>query len=92
MRKALFLSVLAVSLAWSADWLTSGGDSQRTHWQHDETALSPATAKNIKLLWKIHLDSQPRVMSNLHQPLVAGNVTTANGTNRLNGSELRSSG
>jgi len=72
---------MAVAMAgclaeWSADWLAGGNDFERTHWQKDEKLLSPTTAKNMKLLWKIQLDSKPRVMSNLFTTLVAGSVTT----------------
>ena len=64
------ISLIAVmtagcALAWSADWLAGGNDSERTHWQKDEKTDQPRQAKNIKLLWKMKLDSQPRVMSNL---------------------------
>ena len=57
MRKIVIIPALLLCgvLGWSADWLTDGYDSQRTHWQKDEKLISPTTAKNIKLLWKIQL-------------------------------------
>src|SRR5260370_32453413 len=60
-----------------ADWLTDGGDAQRTGWQQHETVLSTDTIKDMRLLWKIHLDNQPREMHALFPPLIAGRVTTA---------------
>ena len=84
MRKILFISALTFCsvLGWSADWLTDGGDSQRTHWQKDEKLISPASAKNLKLLWKIQLDAKPRVMSNLFTALITNRVTRKRDRNR----------
>ena len=39
-----------------ANWLTDGADAQRTSWQRNETILSPATVKNMKLLWTVQTD------------------------------------
>ncbi len=85
MRKIILISAFALCgvLGWSADWLTDGGDSQRTHWQKDEKLISPATAKNMKLLWKIQLDSKPRVMSNLFTALITNRVTTKAGPKEM---------
>jgi len=33
-----------------ANWLTDGGDAQRTSWQRHETLISPASVKNLALL------------------------------------------
>jgi outer membrane protein assembly factor BamB len=86
MRK-LILIVSALTfcsiLGWSAEWLTDGYDSQRTHWQKDENLISPSTAKNIKLLWKLQLDSKPRVMTNLYTALIADPVTTSAGSKQI---------
>ena len=70
-----FLWLLGVS-AWSADWLTDGGDVMRTNWQKDERIINTKNAKDIKLLWKIKLDNQPRQMHSLLPPLVIGRVNT----------------
>ena len=59
-----------------ANWLTDGGDPQRTAWQQNETILTKDNVKDMKLLWKIKLDNQPRQMHSLFPPLIAGNVTT----------------
>jgi hypothetical protein len=68
---------------WSADWLTDGGNSQRTNWQKDEKILSTANAKDIKLLWKIKLDNQPRQMHNLFPPLIIDRVNTSGGPKQI---------
>src|SRR5437762_4157622 len=61
------------------DWLTDGGDPQRTAWQRNETILTKDNVKDMKLLWKIQLDNQPRQMHNLFPPLIAGSVSTPRG-------------
>jgi hypothetical protein len=56
------LTILAVTqicvVAFGADWLTDGKNSQRTNWQQDEKTFTTANAKDIKLLWKVQLDNQ----------------------------------
>src|SRR5215475_2764712 len=79
--------VLALMLggvaAWSADWLTDGGNSQRTAWQKDEKILTTANVKDMKLLWKLKLDNQPRVMHSLFPPLIIERVNTPDGTKQI---------
>ena len=60
----------------AADWLTDGDDVQRTAWQRDEKILTTANAKDIKLLWKIKLDNEPRQMHALFPPLIVGQRRT----------------
>ncbi len=66
-----------------ADWLTDGGDPQRTAWQRNETILTKDNVKDMKLLWKIKLDNQPRQMHNLFPPLIAGSVSTRDGEKEI---------
>ena len=47
-----------------ANWLTDGGDSQRTSWQRNEKLIGKATAKDIELLWTLQTDNQPRQLHN----------------------------
>ena len=72
-------ALLAGTPAWSADWLTDGGNPQRTAWQRDEKTLTTANVKDMKLLWKLKLDNQPRVMHSLFPPLIIGRLNTAAG-------------
>jgi outer membrane protein assembly factor BamB len=67
----------------AADWLTDGGDSRRNNWQKDETTLTKANVKGMKLLWKRKLDNQPRQMHSLLEPLVIGHVMTKSGPKEL---------
>lgn len=66
-----------------ADWLTDGGDIERTAWQRNETILSTTSAKNMKLLWKTKLDNEPRQMHNLLPVLIAGRVNTEKGPRQI---------
>ena len=66
-----------------ANWLTDGGDNQRTAWQKNETRISTDSVKNMKLLWKLQLDNQPRQMHNLFPPLIVTDVTTAQGPKEI---------
>src|SRR5688500_18467657 len=66
-----------------ASWLTDGGDTQRTSWQKNETILSPATVKDMKLLWTVQTDNQPRQMHNLFPPLIVPDVQTGQGPREI---------
>jgi outer membrane protein assembly factor BamB len=66
-----------------ADWLTDGGNPQRTAWQQDEKTLTTANVKNMKLLWKTKLDNEPRQMHNLLPALIAGRVNTGKGPKQI---------
>jgi hypothetical protein len=82
-------AVVSAAAAWTAtpgaqgpartDWLTDGGDPQRTAWQRHETILTKDNVKDMKLLWKVKLDNETRQMHSLFPPMIAGNVTTPGG-------------
>ena len=75
--------LLASALAWSADWLTDGGNPQRTAWQQDEKILTPANVGGMKLLWKLKLDNQPRVMHSLFPPLIIERLNSPEGPRQV---------
>ncbi|PYV12199.1 MAG: pyrrolo-quinoline quinone, partial [Acidobacteria bacterium] len=85
MRKLLIVTELMLGgiVAWGADWLTDGGNAERTAWQKDEKVLTTANVKDVKLLWKIKLDNQPRQMHSLLPALVAGRVSTSGGPKQI---------
>lgn len=85
MRMSRFLLAAAASctLTWGADWLADGYDAKRTAWQRDEKIFSTATAKDIKLLWKLKLDNEPRQMHNLFPPLIIDRVNTSGGAKQI---------
>ena len=84
MRPFLLVTASLVGLfsVWGADWLTDGGNPQRTAWQKDEKILALDSVKNMKLLWKLHLDNEPRVMHSLFPPLIVEKVQTSAGVVR----------
>ena len=67
----------------SADWLTDGGNPQRTNWQKNEKILTTDNVKNMKLLWKLKLDNQHRQMHSLFPPLIIGSVNTPGGAKQM---------
>jgi outer membrane protein assembly factor BamB len=69
--------------AFGADWLTDGGNPQRTAWQKDEHILAKDNVKNIQILWKAQLDSPPREMHSLFPVLVVDNVRTNEGPKQI---------
>ena len=66
-----------------ADWLTDGGDSQRTAWQKNEHILNVSNVKGMTLLWKYKTDNEPREMHALFPPLIVGRVLTAAGPKQV---------
>ena len=87
MRRLLItpLSVLSLfgATAFGADWLTDGGDTKRTNWQRDETTITKANVKDLKLLWKIKLDNKSRQMHSLLEPLIIGRLNTSTGPKQV---------
>src|ERR1700732_3319198 len=80
---AATLSVAGCVFCQGADWLTDGGNPQRTAWQKDEKILNVRNVKNMKLLWRLHLDNKPRVMTSLFPPLIVGRVNTPAGVRQI---------
>jgi PQQ-like domain len=76
----LFLST-GQSMLPAADWLTWGGDPQRSNWAKSESTISKDNASKLELKWKAQLDTVPKVevLSVLTAPLVVEGVNTAQG-------------
>lgn len=85
MRKiVLAIAMLGTCLICAAsDWLMEGGDLARTGWVKDEKTLSTSNVKDLKLLWKTHLESTARQMHNIFNPLVVRGVQTASGPRQI---------
>src|SRR5215471_15080104 len=84
MRKlSVSIAVLGCFAATAADWLTDGYDSKRTAWQRDEKILSLTSVKDMKLLWKLHLDNEPRQMHSLFPPLIVERLNTSRGVREV---------
>jgi hypothetical protein len=80
---SLVMAALACGLAQGADWLTDGGDPQRTAWQKDEHILSTANVKNLQILWKLKLDNQVNQMHSLFPPLIIDQLKTPSGVKQV---------
>ena len=70
------------------EWLTWGGDIERTGWNRAESALSKKTVGQLALKWKTRIDKQVSIeiesgASMLTGPLVAQGVRTRQGTKTL---------
>ena len=85
MRKFLVLTTLCVasSLLPAADWLTDGGNPQRTGWQPDEKILNKDNVKGMQILWKLKLDNLPQEMHSLFSPLIVDKVQTSKGPKQI---------
>lgn len=80
---SVFALWLFAAAAFGADWPTDGYDTKRTNWQRDETTITPANVKDLKLIWKVKLDNEPRQMHSLLEPLIIGSVNTSSGPKQL---------
>jgi outer membrane protein assembly factor BamB len=72
----------------SHEWLTWGGDVERTGWNRAESALSKKTVGRLALKWKTRVDQQVPIeiesgASMLTAPLVAQGIRTRAGTKTL---------
>ena len=84
LRHALFAAVIcSTATAFASDYITHGVDPGRTGWIKDEKVFTKANVGKMKLLWKVKLESTPREMHNLFNPLVLQNVTTAQGAREM---------
>lgn len=86
----LFLIALAAGAGdnKTREWLTWGGDAERSGWNRGETAISRRNAANLELKWKLQVD--PGVPVDIHSgaamltaPLIVENVKTARGNKTL---------
>ena len=79
----VLLACLAILPLRGAEWVTHSGDNQRTGWQKNETAISKESVKNLKLLWKITLDTKQRSVYSLYGPLIVERAITDRGFKEL---------
>lgn len=63
----------------AANWLSYGNDPQRTGWSPEETEINRDNAASMTLLWKAHLENQPRELNSLTAPVAVEWVTTDKG-------------
>jgi outer membrane protein assembly factor BamB len=65
------------------NWPTYGGDTQRSGWEGADTAISTETVKDLQLLWKIKLESQPKGLRPLMPPVILGRLISYRGFKEL---------
>ncbi|MBI3682892.1 MAG: pyrrolo-quinoline quinone, partial [Acidobacteria bacterium] len=82
LRSMIAVLLLSLPLA-AADWLTFGGDPQRSGWARDEETLNAQSVKGLKLEWKIKADNTAKEMYSLTVPVVVNPVITPRGFKEL---------
>lgn len=73
---------LSVSL-YAADWVTFGSDPQRSGSPFNERILTVKNVGGLELKWKVKVNNEPKSLTALTAPTVAGDVTTAQGIKTL---------
>lgn len=76
-------TLAACSVLCGAEWVTDGGNSQRTGWQKNEHILNKQNVKNLKILWKIETGNQPRALHSMMPAVIANNVKTDSGPKQI---------
>jgi outer membrane protein assembly factor BamB len=77
---------MAAALAacgFAGDWLTFGGDAQRSGWARDENILNASNVGKLKLLWSLELKNEQRDLASLTSPIVVSRATTPRGFKEL---------
>jgi outer membrane protein assembly factor BamB len=83
-RAALLCLILrAAAPVHASDWLTFGGNPQRTGWAQGEKDIDRKNAKDLALLWKASLDNDPRELNSLTAPVAAEWVVTQAGMKEI---------
>ncbi|MDX2151561.1 MAG: PQQ-binding-like beta-propeller repeat protein [Bryobacteraceae bacterium] len=77
-RRALF-ALLTTAAALYGDWLTFGGDPQRSGFQRRENYITQSNVSTLRLEWKMKLDNQPKELTSLTVPVIAATMTLPGG-------------
>ncbi|HUJ21906.1 MAG TPA: hypothetical protein VLX58_10310 [Bryobacteraceae bacterium] len=78
-EQLVLMALAACFAAYAGEWLTFGGDAQRTGWAKGEKALSKDSLKSFGFEWKLHLDNEPKELTSLTAPVIVEDVYTAKG-------------
>src|SRR5579863_582634 len=65
------------------EWTTGSGDPARDAWQRGESKITPRTAKDLRLLWKVKVPTKTMGMLSFREPLIVNEVKTAEGARTL---------
>ena len=82
-RGGLIAVSVGCALMSGAEWPTDGGNPRRTGWQQEEKTLTKDNVKDMKVLWKLKLDNEPREMHSLFPALLAERVPTSRGPKQI---------
>lgn len=63
----------------AGDWVTFGGDPQRSGWAKDEKVLTRESVKGLKLLWSVKVPNEPKELTSLTAALGLQQVITGKG-------------
>jgi len=63
----------------AGDWPTYAHDPQRSGWATSEDTLNTKNVSGLQLLWKVKVKNEPKSLTALTAPVVAGGVTTPEG-------------
>src|SRR5262245_36982051 len=98
MRRLLLAFPILLLIVWTAtslpgyaqnrrtrDWLTWGGDPERSGWARGESSLSRSSVRRLELKWKAQIDRNVGIdvesgAAMLTTPLVVDNVRTSQGS------------
>src|SRR5690242_18912844 len=78
LNRVVLCAWLAGSAA-AADWLTFGGDAERTGWARGEEKISRESVRSMRLAWSLHLDNVSKELNSLTAPIVVEQVYTPRG-------------
>jgi outer membrane protein assembly factor BamB len=81
--RGLIVLPAAIAAVWAGDWLTFGGDAQRSGWAKTETVLSTKNVGKLKLLWTVQVEPKQRELASLTAPIVISGATTPRGFKEL---------
>jgi outer membrane protein assembly factor BamB len=79
----LCLALSALAPLNASDWLTFGGNPQRTGWAQGEKDIDRKNVQHLSLLWKSSLENDPRELSSLTAPVAAEWVVTQTGMKEI---------
>jgi len=77
------LLIIACFSLMAADWPSFGGDPQRTSWSPQETDINRGNVGSMTLLWKTHLDNEPRELNGLTAAVAVEWVVTDKGMKEI---------
>src|SRR5436190_16005779 len=78
----LVACVVVVPLG-GAEWVTHSGSNLRDGWQRNETKISKETLHDLRLLWKVKIDTKRRSVYSLYGPLILERAITDRGFKEL---------